>query len=292
VRVLVTGKDGQVGWELARVMPALGEVVAFGRAELDLADPASIVARVRDSKPDVIVNAAAYTAVDKAEIESEQTFLANADGPRLLAEEPRRSMRCWCICSTDYVFDGVKKGPYTENDATNPLSVYGKSKLAGETQIRATGCRHLILRTSWVSADRGKTFLLTILRLAKERPELRIVDDQHGAPTWARDIAEATAQILRQPNQPSGIYHLSAAGETTWCDFAGEITRPSKLSTPIRDIATSEYPTPAKRPMNSVLSNEKLHRVFGVAYPSWDTSLRVCLRELDLSVRGSRCVSG
>jgi dTDP-4-dehydrorhamnose reductase len=283
VRILLTGKDGQVGWELARTLPAVGEVVAFSRSELDLTDPAQIAARVREVRPAVIVNAAAYTAVDKAESEPDQTFLVNATAPRLLAEEAKALGALLIHYSTDYVFNGAKRGPYVENDAPNPLSVYGKSKLAGEEAIHATGCRHLIFRTSWVYASRGKNFLLTILRLARERPELRVVDDQHGAPTWARNLAETTAQILRQRDQPSGIYHLTAGGETTWCGFAREIVRLSGLSTSVKAIGTAEYPTPARRPMNSVLSTQKLQHTFKVPCPNWRAALELCLNGLAFS---------
>jgi dTDP-4-dehydrorhamnose reductase len=280
VRILLTGKDGQVGWELARALPAAGEVVAFGRKELDLADPPQLVARVRQVKPDVIVNAAAHTAVDRAESEPDQAFQINATAPRLLAEEAKALGALLVHYSTDYVFDGTKRDPYTEDDATNPVSVYGKSKLAGEEAIQAAGCRHMIFRTSWVYASRGKNFLLTILRLAKERSELRVVDDQHGAPTWARSIADVTAQILRQRDPRTGTYHLTAAGATTWCGFAREILRLSGLSTPVKAISTAEYPTPAKRPMSSLLSTQKLQRTFQMTCPGWRAALELCLNDL------------
>ena len=204
MRILLTGKDGQVGWELARALPAVGEVVAFGRRELDLADPAQLVARVREVKPAVIVNAAAYTAVDKAESEPDQAFQINATAPRLLAEEAKALGALLIHYSTDYVFDGEKSSAYEESDPTNPRGVR-KSKLEGEQAIKAAAGLHLIFRTSWVYAARGKNFLLTILKLAGEREELRVVDDQFGAPTWCRTIAEATSQIVAKLSGSEGI---------------------------------------------------------------------------------------
>ena len=277
MKILVTGKDGMVGWELARALPALGEVVALGRGELDIADPVAVIATVRKVRPDVIVNAAAYTAVDKAESDRENAFLVNAAGPGFLAAEAKALGALLVHYSTDYVFDGTKQTPYVETDPTNPLSVYGQSKLAGEQAIQASGCRHVILRTSWVYASRGKNFLLTMLRLAKERPELRVVDDQRGAPTWARDIAEVTRAVLRRPEAPSGIYHCTAAGETTWCGFAREIVRLAGLATPVVPITTAEYPTPARRPANSRMSAGALLVAYDVALPAWDLSLGRCI---------------
>jgi dTDP-4-dehydrorhamnose reductase len=277
VKILLTGKDGQVGWELARLLPAIGEVAAFSRAELDLADPDRIVERVRTVKPDVIVNAAAYTAVDKAETDSEQAMLVNAAGPGFLAAEAQARGALLVHYSTDYVFDGTKTTPYVETDPTNPLSVYGQSKLAGERAIQAVGARHLILRTSWVYAARGRNFLLTMLKLGREKPALRVVDDQRGAPTWAQDIAATTVELLKRRDPASGIYHLTAGGETTWCGFAREIFRLAGIATPVEPITTADYPTPARRPAYSVLSNGKLARTFGLAMPEWRASLERCL---------------
>jgi dTDP-4-dehydrorhamnose reductase len=279
VKILLTGRDGQVGWELARLLPALGVVEAFSRAELDLADPDQIVERVRAVKPDVIVNAAAYTAVDKAETDREQAMLVNAAGPGFLAAEAQARGALLVHYSTDYVFDGTKTSPYVETDPTNPLSVYGQSKLAGERAIQAVGGRHLIFRTSWVYAARGRNFLLTMLKLGREKPVLRVVDDQRGAPTWAQDIAATTVELLRRRDLASGIYHLTAGGETTWCGFAREIFRLAGIATPVEPITTADYPTPARRPAYSVLSNGKLERTFGLAMPEWRGSLERCLKQ-------------
>lgn len=280
MKILLTGKDGMVGWELARALPPLGEVIACGRKELDLADPARVVSVIREVKPDVVVNAAAYTAVDKAETERELAFQVNGTAPGIMAEEAKRLGALLVHYSTDYVFDGTKDGPYVETDAPNPLSVYGASKLAGERAIQEVGCRHLVLRTSWVYAARGRNFLLTILRLAKEKRELRVVDDQYGAPTWARDIARASAEILRRTDTPGGIYHLTAAGETTWCGFAREIVRLAGLKTVVEPITTEEYPTLARRPGNSRMEGGKLKRRLGPMLPPWAESARSCLGEL------------
>jgi dTDP-4-dehydrorhamnose reductase len=279
VRILLTGANGQVGWELRRSLAPLGNLDAFGRAALDLEKSDEIRARVRELRPDVIVNAGAYTAVDKAESEPELAFAVNARAPEILAEETKRLGALLIHYSTDYVFDGTKPGPYVETDTPNPFSVYGKSKLAGEDAIQATGCRHVILRTSWVYASRGKNFLLTILRLAKERPELRVVDDQHGAPTWARDIADASAKILCRGEAPNGLYHLTAAGETTWCGFARAILQVAGLETPVHAITTAEYPTPARRPMNSILESTKTRTTFGIAMRNWREATDVCVTE-------------
>jgi dTDP-4-dehydrorhamnose reductase len=279
VKILLTGKDGQVGWELARLLPALGEVAAFSRAELDLADPDRIVERVRAVKPDVIVNAAAYTAVDKAETDREQAMLINAAGPGFLAAEAQASGALLVHYSTDYVFDGTKTTPYVETDPTNPLSVYGQSKLAGERAIQAVGARHLILRTSWVYANRGRNFLLTMLKLGREKPVLRVVDDQRGAPTWAHDIAAATVGVLKHRDPRSGVYHMTAGGETTWCGFAREIFRLAGIATPVEGITTAEYPTAATRPGYSVMANGKLERAFGLAIPEWRESVARCMAE-------------
>jgi dTDP-4-dehydrorhamnose reductase len=281
LRILLTGRNGQVGWELERTLGPLGEVIAFDHAGLDLARPDAIVSCVREVKPDVIVNAAAYTAVDKAESEPDLAMAINGIAPGILAEEAKRIGALLVHYSTDYVFDGEKDGPYVETDAPNPLSVYGASKLAGERAIAASGADHLIFRTSWVYANRGKNFLLTILRLAKEKPELRVVADQFGAPTWARDIATATALVLaRRPAGAeiwSGIYHLTAAGRTTWHGFAQKIVELAGLSTPVAAIPVSEYPTPARRPRNSVLDHSKAESSFGLKLPSWDAAASRCL---------------
>lgn len=286
-RILLTGKNGQVGWELRRTLATLGEIEAFGSAELDLADGAALREAVRRIRPDIIVNAAAYTAVDKAESEAAQAHAVNATAPGILAEEAATLGALLVHYSTDYVFDGTQDAPYAEDDTPAPLGVYGASKLAGEEAIRAAGCRHLIFRTSWVYGGRGKNFLLTMLRLAAEREELRVVDDQFGAPTWSRAIAEASAQVLaalRSHPAPEilwGTYHLSCAGRTTWHGFTRAILDTAALPRKPRleAIPTSAYPLPAKRPANSVLSNAKLGQAFGIALPDWNEALALCLED-------------
>lgn len=296
-RILLIGNNGQVGWELQRTLSSLGEVRAVDRQALDLTDPDSIRRVIRDSRPALIVNAAAYTAVDKAESEAGLAMAINGSAPGIMAEEAKRLNAALVHYSTDYVFDGAKTQPYAENDAVNPLGVYGASKLAGEQAIQATGVPHLIFRTSWVYGARGKNFLLTMLRLCKERDELRVVADQIGAPTWSRTIAEMTAQALACTALPkgvsmqeaSGIYHLTGAGATSWCGFtqailenvaqralAGAHARLPRLV----PIATSDYPTPARRPKNSQMSNAKLADVFGLVSPAWDSQLHLCMRDV------------
>lgn len=298
-RILLTGKDGQVGFELQRSLALLGKVTAVGRHECDLTRPDAIRALVATVQPDIIVNAAAYTAVDKAEAEPDIAFAVNAVAPQVLAEEAARHDALLVHYSTDYVFDGSKQGAYTEQDATAPQSVYGKSKLAGEVAIRSAWCQHLILRTSWVFGAHGGNFLKTILRLAAERDSLRIVADQVGAPTSAALIAEATAQMLSQYLQsqclvkeqgafPVGTYHLTAAGETSWHGYAQYVVRlaersdmPLKLrADDITAIATSEYPLPAPRPANSRLNTTKLFSTFGIALPEWQAGVHQVINQL------------
>jgi dTDP-4-dehydrorhamnose reductase len=271
LRILLTGANGQVGWELRRTLAALGELEALGRAELDLRDAGRIREAVRASNADVIVNAAAYTAVDKAESERDAAFAVNAAAPGVLAEEAKRSGALLVHYSTDYVFDGAKPVPYVEEDAPNPINVYGASKLAGERAIAGSGCRYLILRTSWVYGPRGANFYLTMLRLARERPELRVVDDQVGAPTSSLAIARATAQLLRPGAH--GLYHLIAAGQTSWCGFARAILAGAGLATPVIAIRTEDYPAPARRPRNSRLDCSRLRADFGVALAPWEEEL-------------------
>jgi dTDP-4-dehydrorhamnose reductase len=277
MRILLTGRNGQVGWELERAFASFGDVVAFDRQNLDLANPDQIVSRVRDTRPDVILNAAAYTAVDQAEQEPELAMAINGSAPGILADQAKRLGALLVHYSTDYVFDGKKASPYTEDDTPNPINIYGKSKLAGERAVRESGCRHLIFRTAWVYSDRGRNFLLSILRLAKEKPELRVVDDQHGAPTWARDIARASLKILEDASQPEGTYHLTAAGDTTWCGFATNIVARRGFLARVVPIKSSEYPMPAARPANSLLSGARLHRVFGFSLREWRMGLDECL---------------
>ena len=271
MRILLTGRNGQVGWELQKALAPLGELTALGRAELDLRDAGRIREAVRASNADAIVNAAAYTAVDKAESEREAAFAVNATAPGVLAEEAKRSGALLVHYSTDYVFDGAKPAPYVEEDEPNPINVYGASKLAGERAIVGSGCRYLILRTSWVYGPRGANFYLTMLRLARERPELRVVDDQEGAPTSSLAIARATAQLLRPGAH--GLYHLSAAGRTSWCGFARAILGRAGLATPVVAIRTEDYPAPAKRPRNSRLDCSRLRADFGVALAPWEEGL-------------------
>jgi dTDP-4-dehydrorhamnose reductase len=292
LRVLLTGKTGQVGFELQHSLAAIGEVVAFDRAELDLSSIDAIRARMREVRPQIIVNAAAYTAVDKAESEPELATRINGVAPGIMAEEAKRLGAVLVHYSTDYVFDGTKKEPYVEDDPPNPVSSYGRSKLAGEQAIALSGATHLIFRTSWVYAARGQNFVRTMLRLGQERRELRIVDDQVGAPTWARFIAEATAQVLRQlgdghkvVGDRAGIYNLTATGAVSWCGFASAIFAEANAQlgmTPPKliPITTAEYPRPARRPANSRLDTSKLTRIFGLTPPDWKTMLSACMRDM------------
>jgi len=282
LKILLLGRNGQVGWALERSLAPLGEPTALGRAELDLADVPRLVATIRALQPEAIVNAAAYTAVDKAESERETAFAINATAPRVLAEEAKRIGALLVHYSTDYVFDGAKAVPYVEDDAPNPLNVYGASKLAGERAIAATGCRHLILRTSWVYGPRGANFMLTMLRLARERPALRVVNDQVGAPTSSIEIARATATVLARAAQSSnvtGLYHLAAAGETSWCGFARAILAKAEVATPVVPIRTEDYPTAARRPRNSRLDCSRLRETFGVTLAPWEEGLAEALAE-------------
>jgi len=292
-RILLIGPRGQIGWELLRAAQPLGQVFPVGRStneqmliHLDLSDIDSIRSVIREIRPDIILNAAAYTAVDNAEGESELVKIINGVAPGIIAEEAARIKALFVHYSTDYVFDGKQTRPYTEQDAVSPASSYGESKLVGEQAVQKVGGKYLILRTSWVYGARGKNFLLTMQRLAKERGELKIVADQIGTPTWSRMIAEATVHILAQLYSPvcsgniedvSGIYHLTCSGKTTWYDFAKAIIAPLPNRPKILPITTAEYPTPAKRPAYSVLSNAKLMRTFGVALPAWDVALKLCL---------------
>lgn len=285
--ILLTGVNGQVGFELARTLQGLGRVVALDRSALDLADLDQIRRVVREAKPWLIVNPAAYTAVDKAETDVNAAMRLNAEAPGVLAEEAKRVGASLVHYSTDYVFDGKKEGQYVETDAVNPQNVYGQSKLAGEQAIAAVGCQHLIFRTSWVYGTRGKNFLLTMLRLGAERDELGVVADQFGAPTWSNTIATMSANILAQAlprgvdwwQQYSGLYHLSASDVTSWHGFAEAIFQFSDLAKKpvVNPITAASYPTPATRPANSRLSNEKLVAAFGLTPPGWDAALRLCL---------------
>ena len=284
MKILLTGATGQVGFELKRSLQTLGEVIALDRGQMDLSDLDQVRDVVRQVKPGLIVNPAAYTLVDRAENEPELAHRINAEAPAVMATEAIRLGCPMVHYSTDYVFDGSKQQPYVESDAVNPVNVYGQSKLAGEQAIAAAGIPHLILRTSWVYGLHGKNFLLTMLRLASERSELRVVADQHGAPTWSRTIADTTAAILHQAKQGdaqwwqrnSGIYHLSNQGRTTWAGFTEAIIAQAKLDCTVVPITSAEYPTPARRPLNSVLSSDKLITNF-CAIPDWKTALSLCL---------------
>ncbi len=289
-RILLTGKTGQVGYELQRSLQGLGEIIALDRAQMDLSNLDQVRDVIRQVKPDLIVNPGAYTAVDKAESEPELAHRINAEAPALMAEEAKKLGAAMIHYSTDYVFDGSKPTPYTEDDPTCPVNVYGASKLAGEQAIQAAGIAHLILRTSWVYGMRGKNFLLTMMRLARERDELRVVADQYGAPTWCRTIADTTAHIVAHLQalavadggtdvwrERSGIYHLTAQGKTTWYDFTKAIiAHPSIEKKPaVTPIATKDYPVPAKRPANSVMCCDRLISTF-CGLPAWDSALELC----------------
>ena len=288
MKILLTGCRGQVGWELARTLSTLGEVVALDADGLDLTDAAAIRRVVGEVRPGIIVNPAAHTAVDKAESEPDLARAINTTAPGILAEEAEKLGALLVHYSTDYVFDGSGEALRQEDDPTGPLNVYGATKLEGENAIRAGCRRHLIFRTSWVYGARGANFLLTMRRLMGERPELKIVDDQIGAPTWCRHLAEATAQILAQVGSPArgadkpepwGVYHMTNGGETSWHGFAAAIQTLDAPGKPARLVAipSSEYPTPARRPLNSRLDNGKLERVFGIRLPDWRDALRLCM---------------
>lgn len=288
-KILVFGRVGQVGWELRHKLACLGPVTSVDYPEIDFSRPDTIRAAVRAAEPTVIVNAAAYTAVDKAEAQPEPAWAINATGPGVIAEEAKRLGALMVHYSTDYVYDGSKQGPWVETDAPSPLNVYGKTKLAGDQAIAAVGGDYLVLRTSWVYGARGSNFLLTMLRLAKERPELRIVDDQTGSPTTSECIAQVTAQILSQVIAPSagglagrsGVYHLTNSGATTWFGFAKAfLSRQGEACPRLTPIPTSEYPVPARRPVNSVLSCERLAETFGVQMPAWEDALELVLETL------------
>lgn len=289
MRILLTGVNGQVGWELQRTLAPLGEVIATDRNRLDLADTSSIRRMVDAIAPDLIVNPAAYTAVDQAESEPELAHAINAAAPGELAQAAAACGIPLVHFSTDYVFDGRKATPYTEADVPNPLGVYGATKLAGEQAVVRAGAPHLILRTSWVYGRRGRNFLLTMQRLLRERDTLAVVDDQFGAPTWSRLVAEATALVLARwldrPDQTatSGIYHLSCGGRTSWHGFTAAIrahlAEPDVKLAGLTVISAAGYPTPAARPANSQLDGDKLAATFGVRLPDWETALALCLEQ-------------
>ena len=287
MKILVTGKNGQVGYELVRSLQPLGEVIGVDRSVMDLADLDQVRDVIRRIKPDLIVNSAAYTAVDKAESEPELAMRINGLAPGVMAQEVARLGAAMVNYSTDYVFDGSKDGSYTEDDIPNPLNVYGHTKLAGEQAVLAAGASCLVFRTSWVYGMRGKNFLLTMLRLAEEGKQLNIVNDQVGAPTWSRSIADTTACILGQARQArgsqqwwqhhSGIYHLSALNHTTWFGFASEIFNGMASRPTLMPIPSAGYPTPAQRPTNSTLDCRRLIHTF-CDLPDWRLALGLCMQ--------------
>jgi len=298
--ILITGKSGQVGFELQRALSTVGEVVALGHADCDLADEQALRRIVQQIRPDIIVNPAAYTAVDKAEKEADLAYAINARAPGVLGEEAVK-LGAWVIhFSTDYVFDGEKSGAdaesasYQENDQTNPQNVYGQTKLDGELALAASGARHVIFRTSWVVGAHGANFAKTMLRLAAERDSLNVVADQYGAPTSAALLADLTAQVIRQAqikgldDFPFGIYHVSGSGETNWCDYARFVIaeahkagkRLKTMPENVHPIAASSYPTPAKRPTNSRLNTQKFRAAFGLTIPDWQQSVSHILKQI------------
>lgn len=294
MKILLLGKNGQIGWELNRSLLPLGEVIALGRDEADLSRPESLRAVVQENEPDVIINTAAYTAVDKAEQDEELATTINGISVGVLAQEARKQKSLLIHYSTDYVFDGTKQEPYIEGDTPNPINAYGRSKHAGEIAVLQSGCDYLILRTTWVYASRGHNFLRTMLRLAQEHEELRIVADQYGAPTWARNIADVTAQMLtvaQRERQAGGfvsnIYHLSSGGKTTWHGFSMAIIEHARQLAPeghikterMLPILTEDYPLPAPRPKNSILDSGSLKDCYGLTVPDWHETLKLCIYE-------------
>ena len=292
--ILLTGRTGQVGAELQQALAPLGQVIATGRGELDLADPGSIRAAIRQAKPSIIVNAGAFTSVDDVERQPDLAMRVNGIAPGVIAEETRRLGGLLVHYSTSYVFDGNSQRPYTEDDPPNPINAYGRSKLAGERAIAAAGCDHLILRTSWIYSERGSNFVLAILRLAREKPVLSVVDDQIGTPSWAHALAEATAELLRRrhliPGR-GGVYHLSAGGHTSRFEFAKAIIRIMRRISGDNDgwanvtpVTSDQYlPLPAKRPHNTVTSKERVKKAFGVEMPHWERQLEDFLQQLAVS---------
>jgi dTDP-4-dehydrorhamnose reductase len=287
MKILLIGKNGQVGWELHRTLAPLAEVVAVDYPEINLTDTPALRQFVAGTRPAVVVNAAAYTAVDKAETETELCRQINAVAPGVLAEEAKKIGALMVHYSTDYVFDGAKTSPYVETDAPNPLGAYGRSKLEGDRAVKTSGADHLIFRLCWVYGARGQNFMLTMQRLAREREKLRVVGDQFGCPTWSRMIAETTVLALKQVLASAdcsvfnGEYHLAASGQTNWHGFASRIIElmpeAERKCRAVEKITTPEYPTPARRPAYSVLDCGKLQKTFGLRLPDWEASLRQVL---------------
>ena len=286
-KILLFGKIGQVGWELRRTLAPMSHLVCVDYPEVDFTRPDAIRTLIRETAPDIVINAAAYTAVDKAETETALAQKINGEAPGVMAEEAKKLGALLVHYSTDYVFDGTKTTPYVETDATNPLSAYGRTKLAGDTAIAEAGCRHLIFRLCWVYGARGGNFMLTMMRLARERETLRVVADQTGCPTASRLIAETTALALQaaRPGGPaegaSGVFHLCCAGQTSWHGFASAIIAQmpaeGRKCRTVEAITAAEYPTPARRPAYSVMSCAKLARTFGLTLPDWQDALRLVL---------------
>jgi dTDP-4-dehydrorhamnose reductase len=292
-KILLIGGSGQIGWELARALLPLGTLVIADRVQCDLTKPQALAGVINAARPTIVINAAAYTSVDKAEAEPTLAMTINADASAVLAMAARQNGALFVHYSTDYVFDGGKEGSYIESDSPHPLSAYGRSKLAGECAVREAGGDYLIFRTSWVYASRRQNFLRTMLRLASEREQLRVVADQVGAPTWARLIAECTALVLQQDvarrrdgRFEGGLIHLTAAGETTWHGFASAIiatARAQNVQLKCRDIvpiSTADYPLPARRPANSRLDGNLLEQRYGLRMPPWEIGMQLCLAEL------------
>ncbi|MCS4509763.1 dTDP-4-dehydrorhamnose reductase [Xylophilus ampelinus] len=291
MRILLLGGTGQVGWELQRSLATLGEVTTLPRSAVDLENPDTLAEAVRAVRPDVIVSAAAHTAVDKAESEAERAHRINAEAPGVLAEEAARLGALLVHYSTDYVFDGGGTRPWSEADTTGPLSVYGSTKLEGEQRIQASGCRHMIFRTSWVYAARGGNFARTMLRLARDRERLTVIDDQWGAPTGADLIADVTAHAIRgveYHGAPAGLYHLVAGGETTWHGYASHVIAQARVLQPdmplaahdIAAVPTSAFPTPARRPANSRMDTTRLQQAFQLRLPAWQAGVDRMLAEI------------
>jgi len=290
MRILLLGATGQVGWELQRTLSVLGDLVVTSRRgltglNLDTSDLRQLQAMLDSVAPDVIVNATAYTAVDKAESEPELAMRLNAEVPGLIGAWAAAHDALVVHYSTDYVFDGSKEGPYVESDPANPVNVYGRTKLAGDQALLDSGCAAIILRVSWVYGLRGQNFLLTMVRLMQEREALRIVDDQIGAPSWCRMIAQVTSLVVArlmlegERRGLCGVYHLSPSGSTSWFGFATAICDLLSLGCSLQPIPARDYPTPAQRPMNSRLDASRLQQAFGLSLPSWDSDLRLCLGE-------------
>jgi len=294
MKILIFGKNGQVGWELNRSLQPLGEITALGIEDIDFTDTQSLRQIVRDISPDVICNAVAYTAVDKAEEDEALALKINGVAPGILAEEALKLGALLVHYSTDYVFDGAKASSYQETDEPNPINAYGRTKLAGEIAVQSSGCNFLTLRTSWVYTSRANNFMLTMLKLAQEREELSIVSDQVGTPTSARLIADVTLLCVQQAVKEmtggtfiSGLYHLTASGHTSWYGFTKKIVELARDSMnlqlklkELKAIPTSDYPTPAKRPMNSQLALSKLESAFNIKIPDWEKSLQLCMDDL------------